>query len=136
MTNERIAIKTAKRLVDYLASKGIKTETDLKYRKISDTLRGSWYVDKVKQCGYTDCIHIDVECGGFFAILNTGEIMTGQNVMINDAISNVIYELLGTPDYDAFWTLNIYAEEDWGEDALLIGSLSQIKELIEKCTKN
>ena len=132
MTNKKIATKIAKRLVAYLSAKGIATKCDYKYLPIEKILRGSWYVTKVKETGHTDCIYIDVKCGGFFAVLENGEIMTGQNCMIADAVSNIIYELFGTPDYDKFMNvLKIYTESNYEEDALLIGSLDKIKFLID-----
>lgn len=133
MTNKKIATNVAKKLIEYLSEKGIETECDFQYKSIDETLRSSWYVSKVKEVGHTDCIHVDVKCGGFFAILESGEIMTGANVMISDAITSIIYELFGEPNYDTLMAnLNVYTEEDYEEDVLLIGTLDKIEFLINK----
>ena len=69
-TNEKMAENTAHRLAMFLKGKGIEiTHYDSTLRPIEKVLRGSWYVKKAKEMGHTDCIHIGLICGGFFAIL-------------------------------------------------------------------
>ena len=133
MTNEKIATKVAEKLVKFLNGKEIETSV-VSYRPISKVLRSSWYVDKVRQLGYTDCVYVEAKECGFFAVLETGEIMTGGNCMICDAISSVIYHLLGVPDFDAFLSLKVYADYNSEDDGLLIGSYDKVTGLIERFT--
>ena len=84
----KTAIKVAQQLCAYLNEKTIKTECDFVLRPIDKILRSSWYVDKTKQCGHTDCIYIkivDEYVNAFFVVLEDGNIMTGGNIFINDA---------------------------------------------------
>lgn len=85
--------KVARHLCDLLNNKGIKAESDFVLRPIDKTLRPSWYVGKLKQCGHTDCIHVGISSeailSSFFAVLEDGKIMTGGNCMILDAFAAI-----------------------------------------------
>ncbi|MBO7731840.1 MAG: hypothetical protein J6S67_04790 [Methanobrevibacter sp.] len=83
-----VAEKVTRQLCDLLNNKGIKTESDFVLRPIDKTLRPSWYVEKLKQCGFTDCIHVGIsDINAFFAVTDDGHIMTGGNFMILDAFA-------------------------------------------------
>ena len=99
MTNEKMAIRTARNLVKSLNEKGVKCSSDFKMDKVRNILRESWYVKKLCECGCTECIHINLECGGFIAVTDDCKLMSGFNVMIHDAISNIFLE---------------YVDEDYG----------------------
>lgn len=87
---ENITEKVAFMLSDYLETKGISTTISLQIKPIEKVLRSSWYVNKVKQCGHTECIYLaleneDYSGSAFFAVLEDGSIMTGGNIFILDA---------------------------------------------------
>ncbi len=89
----------------------------------TDNLRGSWYVDRAKQYGITDLIHIKLSCGGFLAVTDKCEIMSGANFMLNDAFTNIDTELVIT---DGFYLTDFGFKcwsDDWGEDAFVIGDM-------------
>ena len=86
-------------------------------------LRDSWYVDRAKQYGITDLIHIKLSCGGFLAVTDKCEIMSGANFMLNDAFTNIDTELVIS---DGFYLTDFGFKcwsDDWGEDAFVIGDM-------------
>ena len=90
-----------------------------------ECLRGSWYVDKAKQYGVSDVIHIDLSCGGFLAVTDKCEILSGSNFMCPDgflAIDTEICESQGFYLCDfGFKCWN----DGWGDDGngLAIGDM-------------
>lgn len=133
-TNEKMAENTAHRLAMFLKGKGIEiTHYDSTLRPIEKVLRGSWYVKKAKEMGHTDCIHIGLICGGFFAILENGQIMTGKNIMICDGISSVVMELSEIDPIDAFQIFQWkgFNDGDDDDDYVVVTEFSQLKKLIE-----
>lgn len=127
LTNERMAVRTAKSLVAFLESKGIETKTDYAYKPIRKILRECWYVKKLVECGQTECIHIDLpKCGSFLVITNDCKLMTGFHVMINDAIQAIYYEYddsdCGHEPYDTvpYKRCKYYGDEDWGDCGMTI----------------
>lgn len=130
-----IATKVARQLCDYLNKKGLKTECDFVLRSIDMTLRSSWYVDKVKQCGHTDAIHVGIShdyynVNGFFAVLENGDIMTGGNIMINDAFTSIDWTIeggefvVGRP-----YLYHVYECDD---DVCIITSLKGVKAFVDR----
>jgi hypothetical protein len=121
ITNERMAVRTAKNLVKFLNKKGAKCSSDFKYKPIRKVLRDSWYVDKLMDCGQTDCIHIDLECGSFLVVTNDCKLMSGQNIMIMDAIYSIFAEYVeGEWDNELFWKIKgikSYSDE-WGDNGM------------------
>ncbi len=101
--------KTANILANLLKKHGIGvTPYDTTLKPIEKVLRGSWYVDKAKQAGHTDCVYIGIECGGFFAVLEDCSIMVGKNIMIADAVTAIIEDytdFLKNSDIIDVWSL-------------------------------
>ena len=126
MTNEKIATNVANKLVKMLTEMGCETKVS-SYRPISETLRSSWYVKKVKEIGHTDCIYIDVyydDFGmGFFCVLEDGKIMTGENVMISNPFSSIPVEKGNNEVYYFENYFKVYARDDFYEDILVISDL-------------
>lgn len=134
ITNKRIAANTARRLAMLLKSYGVHVDhynTD-EFKPIEKVLRHSWYVDKVKQMGHTDCIYIGID-GGFFAVLENGQIMTGKNIMILDGISCVVTEIATDDPIDAFsnflWK-GFSADEYDDRDYVVVCELSQFRKML------
>ena len=125
VTNETMAIRTAKNVVSFLNNKGIKCSSDFVYAPVKKTLRPCWYVKKLVECGATDCIHINLECGGFIVITNDCKLMSGMNVMIQDAVYNIFYEYVdsecGFEPYDSLIGIDFKTYfDDWGDNGMLI----------------
>lgn len=125
VTNETMAVRTAKNLVDFLNRKGVKCSSDFVYSPVKKTLRPCWYVKKLVECGATDCIHIDLDCGGFIVITNDCKLMSGMNVMIQDAVYNIFYEYVdsecGFEPYDSLIGVDFKAySDDFGDNGMLI----------------
>lgn len=88
MDNYKIMTKVSGMLSEYLETKGINANVTFDIKPIEKTLRSSWYVDKVKQCGHTECVYVDLNdeyTHAFFVVLEDGSIMTGGNIFISDA---------------------------------------------------
>ena len=93
VTNETMAVRTAKNLVRLLNEKGVKCSSDYEYKPIRKVLRECYYVKKLVECGRTDCIHIDLQdCGSFIAVTDDCKLMSGFHVMIQDAIYSIYLE--------------------------------------------
>lgn len=138
LTNQKMAQRTALILVTMLKRYGIKVTpycTDLK--PIETVLRASWYVDKIKQAGHTDCIYIGTECG-FFVILENCEIMVGQNIMVTDAVTSLVLsctDFVDGADVCDVWQMfrwHGWADEPYCEDYVAFFEISQFRELLNK----
>ena len=136
MTNKKIATNVAKRLVKYLTSLGCDCKCDYSYKPIRETLRNSWYVKKVLEIGHTDCIFIDVDFDGFgmgfFAVLENGEIMTGENCMIKCPFSNLPIEMGNFNCYYFENYFKVFAYDDFFEDVLVISTLDSAIKFFER----
>lgn len=137
MTNERIAENTARRLANLMRQYGIEVEPyNATLRPIEQVLRSSWYVDKVKQMGHTDCIHMGFNdsIGNFFiAVLEDGQLMTGANCMIMDAVSSLT---MSVPNRDVDVNDVFYHHFRWkgygrDDDGVCVFELSQLRMLLE-----
>ena len=107
-------------------------------------LRGSWYVPRAKQYGVQDIIHLNLSCGGFLAVTDKCEVMSGANFMINDAFTAIDTELELT---DGFYLTDYGFKcwcDDWGEDAFVVGDMhtferflhnydGKMAEILEEC---
>lgn len=142
MTNERMAENTARRLADLMRQYGIEVEPyDATLRPIERVLRGSWYVDKVKQMGHTDCIHLGFkDCIGnfFIVVLEDGHLMTGANCMILDAVSCLT---MSVPEGDVDVNDVFYNHFRWkgygmDDDGVVVFELSQLRELMKYLKAN
>lgn len=91
---------------------------------IDKCLRGAWYISKMKQYGVCDTIHIQLD-GGFLAITDKCEVMSGSNFMVSDAFSYIDCALGFT---EGFYLSNFGFkcwDDGWGEDgnAFIIGDM-------------
>ena len=125
ITNETMAVRTAKNLVRLLNAKGVKCSSDYEYKPIRKVLRECYYVKKLVECGRTECIHIDLDCGSFIAVTDDCKLMTGFHVMIQDAIYSIYLEYVGTDfGYEPYDSLRagrarLYSD-DGGDCGMLI----------------
>ena len=131
ITNKTIAERTARRLVDYLTSKGIKAESDFRFAPIRKVLRDCYYVEKVLECGHTDCLHVGLpDVGSFFAVLEDGRLMSGCHVMIADAVSSIFLEYVDSDVSqlgDAILTMADQLCHDEDERAMYVVSFDKFK---------
>lgn len=98
----------------------------------AECLRDSWYVDRAKQYGVTDLIHIKLSCGGFIAVTDKCEIMSGANFMINDAFTTIDTELVMT---DGFYLTDFGFKcwcDDFGEDAFVVGNMHTFETFLHR----
>ena len=128
MEEKKNPVEIAHKLCELLNKKGIETESEFALEPISDGLRDSWYVRKVLELGHTECIFVDVSCGGFIAVLEDGKIMSGGNHMLNNAFSEIFLEL--ELDFGYLWDLEEYYDNG-KEDELVIGTLEQLEEILD-----
>ena len=135
MTNKEIATKVAKRLVEYLTNLGCECKTNYEYKPIQETLRNSWYVKKVLEIGHTDCIFIDVDHDdfgmGFFAVLEDGTIMTGENIMIKSPFIMLPPSLGNFECYYFEEYFKVYGRDEDFEDVLIIATLGETKRFFD-----
>ena len=130
-----VAAKVARQLCGLLNNKGIKTESDFVLRPIDKILRDSWYVGKTKQCGHTDCIHVNISYDyfnvyGFFAVLEDGKIMTGGNCIILDAFSSIDWTIEGGEFIASKPELyDVYENDD---DVCIITTLKGVTRFMER----
>ena len=123
--------KVAQQLCAYLNEKTIKTECDFVLRPIDKILRSSWYVDKTKQCGHTDCIYVKVSddtgeyVNAFFVVLEDGNIMTGGNIFINDAFLSFDMSLDAPEFIQTHREYKLFFNDE--EDVCIITSLKGVK---------
>ncbi len=130
ITNSAIAENTCRRLVDFLKSKGVDVfPYDATLHPIEKTLCYSWYVKKVKEMGHTDCCHIGLVEGGFFAVLENSQIMTGSNIMILDAISGLCCD----NEVDPNEIMLSFRWKGFGDgcDGVLVVEFSELKKAID-----
>ena len=131
----------AKKVCSLLKGYGIKAEIGNKCDQPERILRGSWYVTKLIELGYTQCIHIGLSASdgsslGFLAILNGGKIMSGNNIMIMDAFRAIGDEFLSDDD-SVISAINadgweIYCDDDCDDDACIIcPSYDRFQEFLE-----
>lgn len=94
-TQENMMRRTADSLCRLLKRYGIEAKADDKVARIEDTLRMTWYVPKMKEMGYRECIYVNMpkEVGGFFIVTDTCELVTASNIMIMDAVQCVLLEV-------------------------------------------
>ena len=126
ITNEKMAIDTAKRVVSFLNEKGIKAKSDYKFKSVRNTLRDCWYVKKLIETGTKDCIHIDLEeCGSFLVVTDDCKLMSGFHIMVQDAIFCIYLEYVdcdfGYEVYDSFRTQKTkFYSDEFGDCGMFI----------------
>lgn len=95
---------------------GFETKTTM-----NTQLRYSWYVEKLIELGYNPnkVNHLELSCGGFIAQLDDNTFCSGANIMIQDALSSMCYEL-GIDEFFLDEYCQIYSESDDNENDFLI----------------
>lgn len=85
--------KVVSHLCGWLADRGIMAIAS-EPAEIEDMLgTRAWYARKIKQMGYTDCIHIDlVDDNSFVAVLDDGTLMAGGSFMEQDGFTELMIE--------------------------------------------
>ena len=136
VTNKTIAERIARLSVKYLSTKGIAFKCDYKFMPIKKILRDSWYVKKICEFGHTDCIFIDLpDAGSFFAVLEDGRLMSGMNLMVQDAIWSIYVEYVDSEfPYDLFDTLRMDSYSDnCGDNGLIVIDLCVFRDWFDSC---
>lgn len=136
ITNEKMAVRTAKNLVKFLNEKGVKCSSDYCYKPIRKIMRECWYVKKLVECGQTDCIHIDLECGSFILITNDCKLMSGFNAMIQDAINSIYLEYIDEDcsfePYDTFRLEKTrFFSDEGGDNGMFLADIKTFIKWIE-----
>ena len=133
ITNKQICERMAKRLVDYLTSKGIEAKSDFAFKPIRKVLSWCYYVQKVKECGHTDCIHVDLPyAGSFIAVLEDGRLMSGFHLMIQDAIYSIGRDYLeDLADAMEYPTFDKFICDDTGDFGMSILDFNKFKEWLD-----
>lgn len=105
------------------------------------SLRSSWYVGRLERFGYntSNINHCKLDCGGFIAELENGLLVTGTNIMITDALTELGYLFNLECPFDTFGEIEgveVYngADEDYEDDALLIFTLDAFEEYMNILT--
>lgn len=134
--NRQICLRTAIRLVNYLKTKGIATDTDFAIQPIKKILRECFYVRKIKECGFKDCIYVELpDAGSFFAVLEDGRLMTGFHIMKYDAIRSILCDLclddmLNEEEVDFLIDKSYFRNCE--EEGMLIISLNKFQDFLDK----
>jgi hypothetical protein len=134
MTQERMMKRTAENLCRMLGRYDIKATPDERVRKIEDTLRMCWYVPRIKEMGFNECIYINMPKGmGFFIVTDTCEILTASNIMICDAIYDIMAER-GCDDYDLFYQFKWHGKQEYegSETGIIATELTQLNRVLTK----
>ena len=141
MTQKDMMRRTAKNLIALLKKYDVKAETDYAIKPVNKTLRMSWYVPKMMEMGYTECIFIDITdewVGGFFIITDTCEVVTASNFMIIDAVESLFAwrgEIEDTHSaYHRFKWHGPQESED-SETGIIATELTQLARAMELVTK-
>lgn len=135
MDNYKIMTKVSGMLSEYLEMKGINANVTFSIKPIEKTLRASWYVDKVKQCGHTECVHISLNGGdtygcAFFVVLEDGSIMTGGNIFINDAFATFDTTMDGAEFIIA--RPHLYKVYESDDDVCIITSIDGVRKFFDR----
>jgi hypothetical protein len=140
MTQERMMKRTAENLCRMLWRYDIKATPDERIRKIEDTLRMCWYVPRIKEMGFNECIYINMPEGmGFFIVTDTCEILTASNIMICDAIQDVLLECGYDDDmYDAFLRFKWHGKQEYedSETGIIATEVTQLERAIRYMVLN
>ena len=119
MNNFNMMQRTAQVICGALEKMGVKVESDFSPKPIDMILRHSWYVKKAKECGYTHCIHINLD-GCFIAVLDNCDIMSGGNFMVMDAFRSIAldfnFDVITVYDMGA----KVYINEKYDDEDVFI----------------
>lgn len=124
-------MKAIKKIEELINNLGFQTETTM-----NTQLRYSWYVGKLLELGYNPNMvnHIDVSCGGFIAQLDDDLFCSGANIMIQDALNSIGWELgIEEPYLLIDNDVKLYNESDDNEnDYLYIFTLENFENFMKK----
>ena len=140
MTQEKMMRQTANNLCRVLRKYGFEATPDKSIKAIEKTLRMCWYVPRIKEMGYKECIYINMPEGmGFFIVTDTCEVLTASNIMICDAIQDVLLEVGYDDDmYDAFnrFKYKGIAEYEGAETGIIVTQVTQLERVIRYMVQN
>lgn len=126
--------RTADNLCRLLKRYDIVAKPEEKITKVEKTLRYCWYVPRIKEMGYNECIYINMPEGmGFFIVTDTCEVLTASNIMIMDAIQCTLLECGYDDDVnDAFLRFKWHGKPEYegSEHGIMATSVSQLERAI------
>lgn len=138
MTQGKMMQQTAMNLCRLLGEYGIKATIDKPIRTVSKTLRHCWYVPRMMQMGFTNCVYVNLPEGmGFFIVTDTCEVVTASNVMILDAIECVLMEITDKENpWEYLWRCKwrFMQEYEDSERGIIAIELSQLRRLFNLAT--
>lgn len=124
--SQTMAAQTAMHVMQALKARGVKCTCDYRYGPVRKVLRDCWYVEKLADCGQTDCLVIDLtDAGSFIAVTNDCKLMTGYHVMIQDAIYSIYYEYVESDvGFEPYDTIRMgrgrFYHDEWGDCGMLL----------------
>ena len=124
--------RTAENLCRVLGRFGFEATSDKEIRPIEKTLRSCWYVPRIKEMGYKNCIYIDMPKGmGFFIVTDTCEVLTASNIMICDAIYDMLVEM-GCEDFWAFYRFKWHGKQEYedSETGIIATEVTQLDRVL------
>ena len=134
MTQRDMMFRTARNLCNLLKRYNIEATYDQRVTSVEKTLRMCWYVPKIKQMGVKECIYINMPEGmGFFIVTDRCDILTASNIMICDAIQDVLLEVGYDDDmYAAFERFKYKGipEYDCAETGIMVTQVTQLERAI------
>lgn len=140
MTQRDMMFRTARNLCTLLKRYDIEATYDQRVKSVEETLRMCWYVPKIKQMGVKECIYINMPKGmGFFIITDKCDVLTASNIMICDAIQDVLLEVGYDDDmYDAFnrFKYKGIAEYEGAETGIMVTQVTQLERAIRYMVLN
>jgi hypothetical protein len=141
VTQRDMMRRTAKNLIALLKKYDVKAETDFAIKPIQETLRMCWYVPKMMEMGYTECIYIDITdewVGGFFIVTDTCEVVTASNIMIIDAIESLFcWKGIRDDNYGAYYQFKWHGPQEYedSETGIIATEVTQLARAMELVTK-
>lgn len=126
--------RTAENLCRLLGRYDIKATPDKEIKPIEKILRMCWYVPRIKEMGYKNCIYINMPEGmGFFIVTDTCEVLTASNVMICDAIYDIMAER-GCDDCGLFLQFKWHGKQEYegSETGIIATELTQLSRVLTK----
>ena len=140
MTQRDMMRQTARNLCRLLKRYNIEATPDERITKVEKTLRYCWYVPRIKEMGYNECIYINMPKGmGFFIVTETCEVLTASNIMILDAIQDVLLEVGYDDDVmDAFLRFKWRGRPEYegSEHGIMVVGIGQLERAIRYMVLN
>lgn len=141
MTQRDMMFRTARNLCRLMKQYGIEATYDQQVASIEDTLRYSWYVPKMKQMGYKECVYVKIKdqwVNAFFVVTDTCEVVTASNIMILDAIECLFIEKGAREDnFNAYYQFKWHGHPEYegSEHGIIATELTQLQRVLEIVTK-